>query len=198
MFVSEWREFPSAPCLAGEEIWWQLAFRCCWNRARPWRASELVSFLVVGLRTYQHPVNCHFVLLFLFYTFCLLCVHDTYCDILTFSATSRRIVFYSAFRFLGTNMCLQMESKRQPEVASLCKIPKQLYVLSFTLWTSPLSDIPKHLAAVVSFPLNMVVFRSAVDCISHWVAEWQSGGEADTLLHLRSDSSILFLRNDCM
>jgi len=26
---------------------------CCWNRARPWHASELVSFLV-GLRTYQH------------------------------------------------------------------------------------------------------------------------------------------------
>ena len=28
--------------------------RCCWNHARPWHASELVSFLV-GLRTYQHP-----------------------------------------------------------------------------------------------------------------------------------------------
>ena len=34
--------------------WWQLASRCCWNHARPWHASELVSFLV-GLRTYQHP-----------------------------------------------------------------------------------------------------------------------------------------------
>jgi len=33
MFVSEWREFPSAPCL-GEKNWWQLASRCCWNRAR--------------------------------------------------------------------------------------------------------------------------------------------------------------------
>ena len=29
--------------------------RCCWNCARPWHASELVSFLV-WLRTYQHPV----------------------------------------------------------------------------------------------------------------------------------------------
>ena len=31
----------------------QLASRCCWNRARPLHASELVYFLV-GLRTYQH------------------------------------------------------------------------------------------------------------------------------------------------
>ena len=53
MFLSEWREFPSAPCLAGKETWWQLASRCCWNRARSWHASEIVSFLV-GLRTYQH------------------------------------------------------------------------------------------------------------------------------------------------
>ena len=55
MFLSEWREFPSAPSLAGgEKTWWQLASRCCWNRGRPWHASELVSF-IVGLRTYQHP-----------------------------------------------------------------------------------------------------------------------------------------------
>ena len=56
MFLSEWRKFPSVPCLAGKEIWWQLASRCCWNRARLWHASELVSFLV-GLRTYQLPVS---------------------------------------------------------------------------------------------------------------------------------------------
>jgi len=54
MFLSEWREFPSVPCLAGKETWWQLGSRFCWNRARPWHASELVFFLV-GLRTYQHP-----------------------------------------------------------------------------------------------------------------------------------------------
>ena len=53
-FLSEWREFPSAPCLAGKKIWWQLVSPCCWNRAPPWHASEFVSFLV-GLRTYQHP-----------------------------------------------------------------------------------------------------------------------------------------------
>ena len=54
MFLSEWREFPSVPCLAGKKkTWWQFTSRC-WNRARPWHASELVSFLV-GLRTYQHP-----------------------------------------------------------------------------------------------------------------------------------------------
>ena len=54
MFLSEWHEFPSAPCFAGKKTWWQLASRCCWNRARPWHASELVSFLV-GLGTYQRP-----------------------------------------------------------------------------------------------------------------------------------------------
>ena len=53
IFLSEWREFPSAPCLAGRTTWWQLASRFCWNRDRPWHASELVSFLV-GLMTYQH------------------------------------------------------------------------------------------------------------------------------------------------
>jgi len=37
-----------------KKAWWQLASRCCWNRARPWHACELVSFLV-GLRSYQHP-----------------------------------------------------------------------------------------------------------------------------------------------
>jgi len=59
MFLSERREFPSAPCLAGKRTWWQLASRCCWNRGRPWHASEPVSFLV-GLRIYQHPGNIVF------------------------------------------------------------------------------------------------------------------------------------------
>jgi len=55
MFLSEWCVYPSAPFLAGKtKTWWQLASRYCWNRARPWHASELVSFLV-GLRTCQHP-----------------------------------------------------------------------------------------------------------------------------------------------
>ena len=34
IFLSEWREFPSALCLAGKKNWWQLASSCCWNRAR--------------------------------------------------------------------------------------------------------------------------------------------------------------------
>ena len=54
MFLSEWRQFPSAPCLAGRNAWWQLAYPCCWNRARPWHDFQLVSFLV-GIMTYQHP-----------------------------------------------------------------------------------------------------------------------------------------------
>jgi len=37
-----------------KNTWWQLASLSCWNHARPWHASELVSFMV-GLRTYQHP-----------------------------------------------------------------------------------------------------------------------------------------------
>ena len=41
MFLSQWREFPSAPCLAGGEkkTSSQLASRC-WNCARPWHASD--------------------------------------------------------------------------------------------------------------------------------------------------------------
>jgi len=49
-----WISFGDLP--RKKRTWWQLASRCCWNRARPWYASELVSFLV-GLRTYQHPVS---------------------------------------------------------------------------------------------------------------------------------------------
>jgi len=34
MFLSEWREFTSAPCLAGgKKTWWQLASPYCWNHA---------------------------------------------------------------------------------------------------------------------------------------------------------------------
>jgi len=58
MFMLEWREFPSAPCLAGKDTWWQLASRFCWNRERPWHASEPVSVLI-GLRTYQHSGICN-------------------------------------------------------------------------------------------------------------------------------------------
>jgi len=47
-----WISFRALPCK--KKIWWQLASPCWWNRVRPWRASELISFLV-GLRTYQHP-----------------------------------------------------------------------------------------------------------------------------------------------
>jgi len=47
-----WISFGALPCRKKKT--WQLASRCCWNRARPWHASELVSFLI-GLRTYQQP-----------------------------------------------------------------------------------------------------------------------------------------------
>ena len=45
-----WISFGALPCR--KKKLWQLASRCCWNRARPWHASELLSFLV-GIRTYQ-------------------------------------------------------------------------------------------------------------------------------------------------
>jgi len=47
-----WISFGALPCRK-KKTWLQLASRCCWNRARPWHASELVTFLI-GLRTYQH------------------------------------------------------------------------------------------------------------------------------------------------
>jgi len=54
-----WISFGALPCRAGGGgPWWQLAARCCLNRARPWHASELVS-LLVGLRTYQNPRYVH-------------------------------------------------------------------------------------------------------------------------------------------
>ena len=48
-----WISFGALP-RRKKKTWWQLASRCCWNRARPWHASELVS-LLVRLSTYQHP-----------------------------------------------------------------------------------------------------------------------------------------------
>ena len=33
MFLSEWHEFSSVPCLAGKKTWWQLASPHCWNCA---------------------------------------------------------------------------------------------------------------------------------------------------------------------
>ena len=44
MFLSEWREFRLAPCLAEKKTWWQLTSRCCWNRAR-----RLTCFLSVSI-----------------------------------------------------------------------------------------------------------------------------------------------------
>jgi len=49
-----WISFGALPFREKKKTWWQLASRCCWSRARPWHASELVSFLA-WLRTYQHP-----------------------------------------------------------------------------------------------------------------------------------------------
>ena len=58
MFLSEWREFLSAPCLAGGEKKKKPDDSSRLDIVEiarvPEHASGLVSFLV-GLRTYQHP-----------------------------------------------------------------------------------------------------------------------------------------------
>jgi len=33
-----WISVGALPCR--KKTWWQLASRCCWNRERPWHASE--------------------------------------------------------------------------------------------------------------------------------------------------------------
>jgi hypothetical protein len=48
-----WISFDALSCRK-KITWWQLASRCCWNRASPSHSSELVRDLV-GLRIYQHP-----------------------------------------------------------------------------------------------------------------------------------------------
>jgi len=55
MFLSEWREFPSVPCLAGKKNLDDSSRLDVVEIARvPDMFSELGS-LLVGLRTYQHP-----------------------------------------------------------------------------------------------------------------------------------------------
>jgi len=54
MFLSEWREFPLAPCLAGEKKNLMTARASMLKSRASLNASEFVSFLI-GLRTYQYP-----------------------------------------------------------------------------------------------------------------------------------------------
>jgi len=51
MFLSEWREFPSAPCLAGEK---KLDDSSRLDVVEIARVPDMLPSLV-GLRTYQHP-----------------------------------------------------------------------------------------------------------------------------------------------
>jgi len=56
MFLSEWREFPSAPCLAGGGGKLDSSRLDVVEIARVSDMLPSFSFLV-GLRTYQHPGN---------------------------------------------------------------------------------------------------------------------------------------------
>jgi len=71
-----WISFGALPCR--KKSWWQQTSRCCWNRARPLHAFELVSFLV-GLRTYQHPSRNERVTI-QYLTFHI-CTYDKHCHI---------------------------------------------------------------------------------------------------------------------
>ena len=73
MLLSEWREFPSAPCLAGKRNLMTARVSILLKSRASRYASELVSFLV-GLRTYQHPD----ILIFFFLLISLLLSIETY------------------------------------------------------------------------------------------------------------------------
>ena len=56
LFLSEWREFPSAPCLAEKKKLEDSSRICVLEITRVPDMLQLISFLV-GLRTYQLPGN---------------------------------------------------------------------------------------------------------------------------------------------
>ena len=63
MFLSERREFSSAPCLVGKKTW-HIASRCCWNRALSWHASELSLSWASSIQSiYPHPTSWRSILL---------------------------------------------------------------------------------------------------------------------------------------
>ena len=97
MFLLEWREFPSAPCLAGKENWWELASRCCWNRMRTWHASELLSFLVF-LRTFQHPGKSFYYILLYFTIF--------YYILLYFTIFYYILLYFTIFYYILTELLI--------------------------------------------------------------------------------------------
>jgi len=55
MFLSEWREFPSAPCLAGNKLEDNSCLDIVEIARFPDMLPRLVPSILVGLRTYQHP-----------------------------------------------------------------------------------------------------------------------------------------------
>ena len=57
-FLSEWREFPSAPCLT-RKTWWQLASPCRWNHARhlTWFFSASVTRKLLQSGTWADPLS---------------------------------------------------------------------------------------------------------------------------------------------
>jgi len=52
MFLSEWREFPSAPCLAGKK---KLDDGSRLDVVEIARVANMLPSFLVGLRTYKHP-----------------------------------------------------------------------------------------------------------------------------------------------
>ena len=109
MFLSEWREFPSRLAFQ-EKKTWQLASRCCWNRARPWYASDLVTF-VVGLRTYQHPVQIRLpYILSLAPNLRLIFIGEGSTDILTSRRADKEVLNFKPTQNLTFPHCLPTKS----------------------------------------------------------------------------------------
>jgi len=70
IFVSEWREFPSAPCLAGGKKIDDSSRLDVAEIARvPDMFPRLFPFLV-GLRTYQHPDKHGFIITYMYIGIC--------------------------------------------------------------------------------------------------------------------------------
>ena len=130
MFLSEWREFPSAPCLAGgKNIWWQLASRCCWNSSR-----RLICFLSAYVTRKD----------FQFVTWTPLS-KDTIYSALRHREVSRAKYLSAPPLMLSVNFCVQVEFKVMPvekayflyvlcsKLEQLCHTPNSniLYIHSY-------------------------------------------------------------------
>ena len=92
-------------------------------------------------------------------------------------------------------MCLQMESNRQPEVARVSKVLKQLFVSPLVYGRRLCPTFPDIIVSFF-FEYGGVSISSGLrQRLSGRVADWRGGGHFSAPPF---DSSILFPRNECM